>query len=217
MSSAAVIIPLRVFVRTCGVVSCSMACSDAVCQYLQREEDGVGVAEWLGRTPRQEEGGWDRERSLRMGIVGLLLSAPVSQLQHVMLERLLPGTGGGAVLGKVLGGAALAPLTLSANFTAVTLLQGHSLRRAREKIEADVGTTWLTGAFYWPFCMSLTYRLVPLPHRAVASTAFGSVWHIYLSSQANKAPDKRTAAEQVRAQLGCAREVVRRAVFSGVE
>jgi hypothetical protein len=183
-------IPVHVFARTCAVVSCSMALSDAACQYMQREE-GSAAADWL-------EDGWDRERSGRMAVVGACLSAPVSQLQHVALERLLPGTGGKAVLGKVVGGAALAPLTLSANFTAVTLLQGESLERARRKIEADMGTTWLTGACYWPFVMALTYRLVPLPHRAVASTAFGSVWHVYLSAQANKEPDMRSFEEQIR-------------------
>ena len=42
--------------------------------------------------------------------------------------------------------------------------------------------------------MALTFRLVPLRHRPLSSAGFGAVWHIYLSSQANKAAgdDART-------------------------
>jgi hypothetical protein len=35
--------------------------------------------------------------------------------------------------------------------------------------------------------MALTFRLVPLRHRPLSSAGFGAVWHMYLSSQANKA------------------------------
>ena len=80
-----------------------MAGSDTVSQHFER----------AGR----EDGTWDRVRSLRMGVVGLCMSGPVSQLQHVCLERAFPGVSTGAVIAKVIAGAAIAPATITLNFT----------------------------------------------------------------------------------------------------
>ena len=66
-------IPPHVVVRNSAVVGCSMAGSDGVAQHLEQAAT------------------WDQKRSLRMGVVGLCMSAPVSQLQHVCLERAFPG------------------------------------------------------------------------------------------------------------------------------
>ena len=73
------------------------------------------------------------------------------------------------------------------SFASVALLSGKSGADIRDKVSRDVAPTWLTGVCYWPFVMALTFRVVPLRHRALSSAGFGAVWHIYLSSQANKA------------------------------
>ena len=72
------------------------------------------------------------------------------------------------------------------------MLKGQGSADIREKVTADVAPTWLTGVCYWPFVMALTFRLVPLRHRPLSSAGFGAVWHIYLSSQANKAAGDET-------------------------
>ena len=82
-------IPPHVAARNCAVVGCSMAGSDTVSQHFER----VGRGE--------SDVSWDWVRSLRMGVVGLCLSGPVSQLQHVCLERAFPGVSTGAVVAKV--------------------------------------------------------------------------------------------------------------------
>ena len=82
-------IPPHVAARNCAVVGCSMAGSDTVSQHFERM--GRGAADVS----------WDWVRSLRMGVVGLCLSGPVSQLQHVCLERAFPGVSTGAVVAKV--------------------------------------------------------------------------------------------------------------------
>ena len=66
-----------------------MAGSDTVSQHFERVGRGAGDVSW------------DWVRSLRMGVVGLCLSGPVSQLQHVCLERAFPGVSTGAVVAKV--------------------------------------------------------------------------------------------------------------------
>ena len=79
------------------------------------------------------------------------------------------------------------------SFASVALLSGKSGADIRDKVSRDVAPTWLTGVCYWPFVMALTFRVVPLRHRALSSAGFGAVWHIYLSSQANKAPGGKRA------------------------
>ena len=84
-------IPPGIVARNSAVVGCSMAGSDTVSQHFERSG--------------QAGGSWDGERSLRMGVVGLCMSGPVSQLQHVCLERAFPGVSAGAVIAKVVAGA----------------------------------------------------------------------------------------------------------------
>ena len=170
----AVSIPLHIALRNCVVTSASMALGDAVCQRLENARDDAGSSNWCA------------ERSKRMAIVGLLLSGPVSQVQHIFLERMFRGNHARAVASKVAAGAAMAPAILSANFAFVGALQGHDSAQIGRKLRRDVGPTWLAGACYWPFVLALNFRLIPLEHRAVVSAAAGTAWHIYLSAQANK-------------------------------
>ena len=146
-------IPPHVVVRNSAIVGCSMAGSDTVSQHFER----------AGR----EDGTWDRVRSLRMGVVGLCMSGPVSQLQHVCLERAFPGVSTGAVIAKVIAGAAIAPATIALNFTGVAVLKGQGSADIREKVTADVAPTWLTGVCHWsqrlpqpqPLTLTLTLTL----------------------------------------------------------
>ena len=93
----AVSIPLHIALRNCVVTSASMTVGDAVCQQLENARDDAGSSTWCA------------ERSKRMAIVGLLLSGPVSQWQHVFLERMFRGNHERAVASKVAAGAAMAP------------------------------------------------------------------------------------------------------------
>ena len=59
------------------------------------------------------------------------------------------------------------------SFASVALLSGKSGADIRDKVSRDVAPTWLTGVCYWPFVMALTFRVVPLRHRALSSAGFG--------------------------------------------
>ena len=63
----------------------------------------------------------------------------------IQLERFFPGNATKAVIQKVVGGAATAPLVLSANFALVGALKGHDRDRIADKVKRDVGPTWLAG------------------------------------------------------------------------
>lgn len=120
-------VTLRQASRTCVLVSGTMGGADAVCQYLE----GAQV--------------WDEARSLRMGFVGLVLSGPISQAQHVLLERLFPGKAAHQIVKKVTGTAVMAPFVLSSNFALVGMLKGHSITQVVTKCKRDVWPTWVAG------------------------------------------------------------------------
>ena len=117
-----------------------------------------------------------------MGFVGLIYSGPVSQFQHILFERLCPGQAMKAVFGKVVLGSALAPLTLALNFALVAALKGQNASEIKNKVQSDVGPTWIVGALYWPIIMTFNYRFVPLKDRALVGAASGALWHIYMSN-----------------------------------
>ena len=137
-----------------------MAGSDTVSQHFER----VGL-ERAGRA----NGTWDWERSLRMGVVGLCMSGPVSQLQHVCLERAFPGVSAGAVVAKVIAGAAIAPATIALNFAGVAVLKGQGSADIREKVTADVAPTWLTGVCQLVLSQTHTTKPQLNPHQAFAT------------------------------------------------
>ena len=138
-------------------------------------ENWMGSGEWL-----------DLNRTARFAVLGLLLSGPLSQGQHIILERLFPGNAAKEIAFKVAGGAGMAPLTLSLNFAFLGAMKGKSAEETKDKIARDLGPTWLAGACYWPFVMAVTFRLVPLEHRAIAASSAGALWQIYLSNQADR-------------------------------
>ena len=138
-------------------------------------ENWMGSGEWL-----------DLNRTARFAALGLLLSGPLSQGQHIILERLFPGNAAKEIAFKVAGGAGMAPLTLSLNFAFLGAMKGKSAEETKDKIARDLGPTWLAGACYWPFVMAVTFRLVPLEHRAIAASSAGALWQIYLSNQADR-------------------------------
>ena len=214
MTSARASIPLATFSRNCVFVSASMAGADATCQFIlhraaeQKKTRALAKAKRLSQSHQQSQsqpppprstlqqrhpenwmgsGEWlDLNRTARFAVLGLLLSGPLSQGQHIILERLFPGNAAKEIAFKVAGGAGMAPLTLSLNFAFLGAMKGKSAEETKDKIARDLGPTWLAGACYWPFVMAVTFRLVPLEHRAIAASSAGALWQIYLSNQADR-------------------------------
>ena len=69
----------------------------------------------------------------------------IGSIVDVAFERFFPGVATKAVIQKVVAGAAMAPLVLSANFAMVGALKGHDSSTIAAKVKRDVGPTWLAG------------------------------------------------------------------------
>jgi hypothetical protein len=79
----------------------------------------------------------------------------------------------------------LAPINISLVFTAIILLQGHSLRVARTKIKNDMPKTFVVGSCYWPFFSFINFRFIPLDYRPIVGSLAGALWNVYISSAGN--------------------------------
>jgi len=129
---------------------------------------------------------WDSMRSARMGITGLLVSGPFSNFWQFFLESNLPGRNMRVILPKMLLNGFISPVQISLTFTTVAFLQGKAAKDAQKKIYNDLGSTWLTGFFYWPFVGFLNFRFIPWNWRPLTGSLAGVIWNIYLSNQTNK-------------------------------
>jgi Mpv17 / PMP22 family len=78
----------------------------------------------------------------------------------------------------------MAPM-ISLQFTALTLLEGKSLKDAAVRVKRDLPATVTAGACYWPFIGLAQSRFVPVYNRPAVGSFAGLVWNIYLSHQAN--------------------------------
>jgi Mpv17 / PMP22 family len=78
----------------------------------------------------------------------------------------------------------MAPM-ISLQFTALTLLEGKSLKDAAVRVKRDLPATATAGACYWPFIGLAQSRFVPVQNRPAVGSLFGYFWNVYLSHQAN--------------------------------
>ena len=140
------------------------------------------------------------DRSLTMLLTGFCISGPWSFLVLSASERLFPGTAMRQVLSKVAMNGLIAPVGISLAFTTIALLEGRGWERAKQKVQGDLGSTWLTGALYWPFISTLNFRFVPFQWRPLFSGMAGAVWSTYMSAQAHKIPHTDGATPMAEAQ-----------------
>ena len=64
------------FVKNCFLMSGIMGASDTICQIMESQKNNKS---------------WNPKRSFNMSIVGLFGTGVMTQLQHIMLDKLIPG------------------------------------------------------------------------------------------------------------------------------
>ena len=128
---------------------------------------------------------WNSRRSLSMLASGLVFSGPWQFLLMQGGERFFPGRGARAIGSKMLLNFTQAPLGISATFYLTNRFQGKHDEEAFERIRNDMPSTFALGSLYWPFVSFLNLRFVDLAYRPIVGAMAGSVWNIFVSSQAN--------------------------------
>ena len=87
--------------RTAAIIGIEMAVGDTIEQYVHRRYGG-----------KSANGNWDKYRSFRLGITGLVTTGPLAHMLFACLERFAPGSSTLAVLKKVACNAGMKVLTL---------------------------------------------------------------------------------------------------------
>ena len=175
---------LRQLLISAAQVSTSMGLGDVVCQFIEQCDQDTATI--------------DTARTARMFVTGAFVSGPWNHVQYQLLEKLVPGNAASAVAKKVIGAAALAPISISLMFTSVLCLQNKS-DQVQDKLQSDLFQTWGVGAAYWPFVLTANFKYVALQHRPLVGAFAGSFWNVYTAFQANKetAVEARDAVTKV--------------------
>lgn len=81
-----------------------------------------------------------------------------------------------------------APLGLPFYFGCMSLLEGHGLGAAREKIKLQWWDTLKTNWCVWPLFQMVNFSLVPLQHRLLAANVVAIFWNTFLSYTNSQIP-----------------------------
>ncbi|CAM9868679.1 unnamed protein product [Discosporangium mesarthrocarpum] len=150
-----------------------MSMGDVVCQTIE----GYGT---------ETEVEWDRQRTFRMGVTGLLVLCPMSYGWNLLAERLYPGTSFRSLAGKLGVQMVCMPPMVAGQFASLTLLDmGKGLADVRVKLEGELVPTLKVSTCFWPLVGIVSFRFIPVINRPAMNGFAGFFWNIYLSHQAN--------------------------------
>lgn len=128
----------------------------------------------------------DYERTFRMALISLTISAPLSHVINYSIEGFFPGNSWKNTSKKFLIQSLTSPFTLAIFFAANTYLQKNkTIDDALTKVKNDVLPTYLIGSLYWPFIGIANLKFVPLTYRPLVGSLASIFWNIFMSNRAN--------------------------------
>lgn len=158
--------------RTAALIGIEMATGDSIEQYIHREYGGGDL-----------NSRWDKKRSLRLGITGLITTGPLAHVLFTRLERFAPGTSTVAVLKKVACNAGFMPIMIGATMSTAWFLEGRKTNEVVSLLRQELGSAFIAGLGFWPAVNLIIFKSVPLSLRPVVSSGFGGMWGIYLAAK----------------------------------
>eukprot|EP00092_Neocalanus_flemingeri_P038616 GFUD01042046.1.p1 GENE.GFUD01042046.1~~GFUD01042046.1.p1 ORF type:complete len:200 (+),score=49.99 GFUD01042046.1:280-879(+) len=123
----------------------------------------------------------DKERSVRMGLVGLS-QGPPHHYWYLYLDKFLPGKSAAVVCKKI-----LADQVFAAPFFAITfiygasLLEGKTLGSCWTEFKTKFPTIYLFDWFIWPPTQAINFALVPSQYRVLYVNCVTVLWDVFLS------------------------------------
>lgn len=158
--------------RTAALIGIEMATGDSIEQFIHRRYGGGDVY-----------GKWDRNRSLRLGITGLVTTGPLAHMLFTRLERFAPGTSTLAVLKKVACNAGFMPIMIGATMSTAWFLEGRKTAEVASLLKRELGSAFIAGLGFWPAVNLVIFKSVPVSMRPVVSSGFGGMWGIFLAAK----------------------------------
>lgn len=129
----------------------------------------------------------DLIRTARMTVTSALLLTPLIHHYYNVLDRFLPGNSTKIVLKKLtFDQAVVAPLSLAAFLSVVTLMETRSMNSVGDKLHKDWLPTLKINYAIWPVANYINFQYVPLQQRILYGSTVGYFWGIILAYMANK-------------------------------
>jgi len=124
---------------------------------------------------------YDKERSARMGLVGLS-QGPPHHYWYLYLDKFIPGKTAAIVCKKI-----LADQIFAAPFFAITfiygasLLEGKTLASCWTEFKTKFPTIYLFDWVIWPPTQAVNFALVPAQYRVFYVNCVTVLWDVFLS------------------------------------
>lgn len=123
----------------------------------------------------------DRERSLRMLLIGLS-QGPPHHYWYLHLDRLLPGKSPVTVCKKILADQLVAAPFFALTFVVgAALLEGQTLAHSWAEFKAKFPTIYLFDWVIWPPSQAINFLFIPAPFRVLYVNCVTVLWDVFLS------------------------------------
>ncbi|KAI9011295.1 hypothetical protein BC832DRAFT_529522 [Gaertneriomyces semiglobifer] len=158
--------PLVTKAVTAGVIG---AAGDVLAQRITKPEHQAFV--------------WDKQRTVRLGLYGLLVGAPLTHGWYKVLDKRL---GAGMDMATSAKKVAADQIFAAAPFTCMffacnSYMEGLSTKDVKERIERNLWPTLKANWAVWPAFLIFNFRYVPLKLRVLTVNILGLGWGTYLS------------------------------------
>ena len=129
---------------------------------------------------------WDSVRTVRFGLLGIVLIGPVIHVWYGTVTRWFPGQSASAVIKRVaLDQMFFSPMFLPTFLSGLWLLEGKDVDQVLLALRHTLPTTIVANWGLWVPAQIINFRFVPGKYQVLFSNFVGFVWNAYLSYAAH--------------------------------
>ncbi|KAJ3015959.1 hypothetical protein HKX48_004298 [Thoreauomyces humboldtii] len=139
------------------------------------------IAQKIDSSPDHPD--WDPQRTLRLGVYGTLIAAPLTHGWYKILDgRLGAGMDFQTSLKKVAADQILAAAPFTALFFVCnSAAEGLNATQIKDRLDSNLWPTLKANWAIWPAALLINFRYVPLKLRLLTVNILGLGWGTYLS------------------------------------
>mmetsp|Transcript_17846 Transcript_17846/g.46610 ORF Transcript_17846/g.46610 Transcript_17846/m.46610 type:complete len:227 (+) Transcript_17846:229-909(+) len=147
----------------------------------------IGAAGDAGSQLLIEQREWDATRTLRFGMLGLILTGPTLHLWYGALYKHFSGVSAVQVLKRVALDQALFAPTFTAAFVSILFAtEGRSLTELRGHMERNYAESVCVNWVMWIPAQVINFRFIPSAHSVLFANFVAVFWNSYLSWNAHR-------------------------------
>lgn len=145
---------------------------------------------------------WDILRTLRIGVLGFALVAPVVHYWYGGLARFFPGSSPMVVAKRVVWDQGFfSPIFLPTWLTSLWIMEGQTSQDISTMLQAEVPTALVANWALWVPAQLINFRYIPGKFQVLFSNIVALGWNAFLSFTAHEAEAKVEKAKLVETDL----------------